>query len=278
MTLGLNDVAFLGSLQPPVPLLLDLYPNAAAAYSLRQLRVGVTNVVRVRRASDNTEADFTAAQVSDGSLATWVGAGNNGFVRTWYDQSGNSKDAVQTTTANQPRIVSSGALILEGSKPTLQFDGAGDFLDVDSTTNIVYVLSALKTSTGTSGFCIFLAPRNNLAPFSSFGGVTSAFADETYTVIAGDTNYFYTKHALQNIHNLITTDFSASSIHVNGTLRTFASIGSVSINAGFNIGARNNTASTTYAGTMQELIIYSATQSANRTAIEANINAHYAIY
>jgi hypothetical protein len=278
MFFGLNDVAFLGSLQPPAPLLLDLYPNAAAAYSLRQLRVGVTNVVRVRRASDNTEADFTAAQVSDGSLATWVGAGNNGFVRTWYDQSGNSKDAVQTTTANQPRIVSSGALILEGSKPTLQFDGAGDFLDVDSTTNIVYVLSALKTSTGTGGPNLFLAPRNATLPFAGFGGVTSSFADETYTVIAAGNNYFYTKHALQNIHNLITTDFSASSIHVNGTLRTFASIGSVSINAGFNIGARNNTASTTYAGTMQELIIYSATQSANRTAIEANINAHYAIY
>ena len=75
--------------------LLDDYPGAAAAYSLRQLRTGVTNVVRVRRDNDDAEDDFTATEVSDGTLAAWVGAGNNGFVRTWYDQSGNNYHAGQ---------------------------------------------------------------------------------------------------------------------------------------------------------------------------------------
>ena len=82
--------------------LLDQFPGAAVAYSLRNL-VGTSNpnVVRVRRSSDNTEQDFTAAQVINGTLTTFCGAGN-GFVRTWYDQSGNGYHAQQATTANQP--------------------------------------------------------------------------------------------------------------------------------------------------------------------------------
>jgi len=261
-----------------VPPLLDYYPGAAAAYSLRNLTGNNISVVRVRRDNDNAEQDFTATEVSDGTLAAWVGAGNDGFVRTWYDQSGNGRNAEQTTNANQPEIVSNGSVITEGSQPTLLFDGNGDFLDVNSTTNIVYAFSALKTSTGLSNFSILLGPRSSDLPFVAFGNATSKFNDETYTVILSSSDYFYTKQNLQNIYNLLTTDFAGSSIYANGIERTFASLGSISINAGFNIGARNNTALSTYAGALQELIIYSATQSANRAAIETNINAHYSIY
>src|SRR6056300_1068244 len=98
--------------------LLDIYPGAAAAYSLRNLqgRSGKDSaVVRVRRDNDDTEADFTATEVSDGSLAAWVGAGNDGFVRTWYDQSGNTNHAQQATSANQPQIISSGLLVTTNS-------------------------------------------------------------------------------------------------------------------------------------------------------------------
>ena len=51
---------------------LDQYTGAAAGYSLRRLSVNTTNVVRVRRSSDNAEADFTAAEVADGTLENWV--------------------------------------------------------------------------------------------------------------------------------------------------------------------------------------------------------------
>ena len=66
--------------------LLDTYTGASAAYSLRNLSSSTTNVVRVRRSSNDDEQDFTASEVSGGALATFVGAGNDGFVTTWYDQ------------------------------------------------------------------------------------------------------------------------------------------------------------------------------------------------
>ena len=54
--------------------LLDQYSDAAAAYSLRRLSAGVSKVVRVRRESDNNERDFTAKEVSNGTLQNWTNA------------------------------------------------------------------------------------------------------------------------------------------------------------------------------------------------------------
>ena len=54
--------------------LLSQYGGAAAAYSLRALGSYNNHVVRVRRASDNDEKDFTASQVSSGELVNWVNA------------------------------------------------------------------------------------------------------------------------------------------------------------------------------------------------------------
>ena len=95
--------------------LLNAFPGAAAAYSLRDLTGDrLAPVVRVRRSSDNAEKDFAAVDVADGSLVAWVGAGNDGLVPVWYDQSGNGNDAAQTAATGQPRIVRSGALIIDG--------------------------------------------------------------------------------------------------------------------------------------------------------------------
>jgi hypothetical protein len=104
--------------------LLDDYPGAAAAYSLRPLSAAwrTQPVVRVRRSNDDAEADFTAAEVADGTLAGWTGA-NDGFVVTWYDQSGNTRNATQATPANQPRIVAGGVVDVGTSgKPMLVFN------------------------------------------------------------------------------------------------------------------------------------------------------------
>lgn len=69
--------------------ILDLYPNATSAYSLRRLRSTYSGpAIRVRRSSDNTEQDiaFTpSGDLDESALLSFVGAGN-GFVTTWYDQ------------------------------------------------------------------------------------------------------------------------------------------------------------------------------------------------
>ena len=81
-------------------LLLDLYPSAAAAYSVRLLRTAYTgSAIRVRRSSDNAEQNigFTALGNLDESSLTSFCSGTDGFVTTWYDQSGNGRNATQST-------------------------------------------------------------------------------------------------------------------------------------------------------------------------------------
>jgi hypothetical protein len=142
--------------------LLDRFPSAAAAYSLRNL-VGTSNpsVVRVRRSSDNTEQDFTAAQVTDGTLTTFCGAGD-GFVRTWYDQSGNGLHLAQTTTGNQPQIVTSGALETEGSKPCITHSAVTQQLRVatsySSSFHSVFKVCRI-TSAGFNRRCLTITPE-----------------------------------------------------------------------------------------------------------------------
>ena len=117
-----------------LPLLLDYAPGAAAAYSLRSLSNSYTGpVVTVRRSTDSAERDFTADEVSDGTLAAWC-SGGDGFVKTWHDQSGEGNDASQSTAGYQPRIVDAGVLETEGGKAAVRFDGSDDALTVPSST------------------------------------------------------------------------------------------------------------------------------------------------
>ena len=99
--------------------------GAAAAYSLRTLNSAMIGqpVIRVRRSSDNEEEDINLTRngVDTVALLAFVGA-NDGFVTTWYDQSGNSRDVVQTSASRQPQIVSDGSIITSSGRHSVFFD------------------------------------------------------------------------------------------------------------------------------------------------------------
>jgi len=273
MFFGLNDVAFLGGVQPPTPLLLDLYPNAAAAYSLRQLRTGVTNVVRVRRSSNSTEADFTAAQVSDGSLAAWVGAGNNGFVRTWYDQSGNGNHAEQSTMVNQPSIVQNGSLITESALPSLDFNGDTQRLETTLTgyTESTTFCVARGRTESRNGRIFGFGQEHSVGTFGlngSWGFFRSTVNISSLTGFAWLNRTLVYLQYRQNLGSVLAGN--------GGTGLGFTHNSSVAIGA-LTIGDSGFVAECGDA-LIQELVYYQENQSTNRAAIEANINTHYAIY
>jgi hypothetical protein len=275
--------------------LLDIYTEAAAAYSLRNLagRAGKSaNVVRVRRSSDNTEQDFTAAQVTDGTLTTFCGAGN-GFVRTWYDQSGAGLDLGQTTTANQPQIINSGSLILEGSKPALSFDGTNDRLFNVGSISLPSPLSnsvfaVIKTPQGLNNTFRTVYEFANLQRVSfqlnNLAGLGFiAWADsETATVTPSQ----FITHATTRQSLSIFWNGSAANVASSYTARRNGSsqlitqgIGTSGLGriAGISLGARNDGTQPTEL-ICQEFIVYRSNQSSTASAIETNINAHYAIY
>ena len=105
----------------------QLSTPSAAAYSLRKLRAAYNSpAIRVRRSSDSTEDNigFTATgELNTAALLAFVGVGNNGFVTTWYDQSGNGRNATKSAAEIQPQIVSNGVLITENGRAYIDFTG-----------------------------------------------------------------------------------------------------------------------------------------------------------
>jgi hypothetical protein len=271
--------------------LLDLYPTAAAAYSLRRLRSAYTgSAIRVRRASDNTEQDigFSNNQLDTSSLTTFC-SGTNGFVTTWYDQSGNGRNATQTTAANQPQIVSSGSVILENGKPSVQFDGSNDYLSLNSAASVfsgnnlplsrIHVIR--PTLSQASSFFSFGNSSNNQPlkqlELNASNGYTTFYRSDT-SVIKG---YSY---GIQLINQQLLDEYNTGTISnvfrnsANQLLNTDVNIGQCTLDRATLGALVRNTVSSYYNGKIQETILYPSDQSSNRTGIETNINDFYSIY
>lgn len=95
-----------------------------------QLDTNGGNQIRVRRASDNAEADIgvnaSTHLIDSAAIATHCGA-SDGFGVTTYDRSGNARDFTNATTAEQPKIYDGATgIVLTGSLPmALCTGGAG---------------------------------------------------------------------------------------------------------------------------------------------------------
>jgi len=283
------------------PLLLDTYPGAAAAYSVRKLRTAYTgNAIRVRRSSDNAEQNigFVAGNLDTTALTTFC-SGTNGFVTTWYDQSGNGNDATQSTAANQPQIVSSGSVINVNSKPCLQFDNTiQQFLSYST---------ALWTYTGNS--TLFHTSTNRNSGSSQYGSVISQGGGAGMSAIGiqwqqfpnsttqANTDVFapggMSTSGTQSVNTqyLATFQWQNWSTHqtngntiiaINGVNQSLTSYGASP--SGLNpsplyIGSFNATGTGSFLGDIQEIVVYTSVFSqSNIDGAESNINSYYGIY
>jgi hypothetical protein len=287
-----------------ISLLLDVYPNASVAYSTRKLRTDYTgSAIRVRRSSDNTEQDIdfdSNNNLNETALTTFVGA-NNGFVVTWYDQSGNAKDATNATAANQPQIVSSGSIIKINNKPSLQFDGTNDRLTISNSTsifnfihngNLATIINVIKLSSSSDGAIC----GNNAGASANIGfsiGQDSSYSPYLFITrgVSGSAPVFsqYSQNSVGAnqylYYNEIDADNGTASLRgkfyinngtpVNNSLTNPVTSNNASHD--LQLGSIGNNAAILN-GNFQEFIIYNDLNTSNRTPISTNINNYYAIY
>lgn len=278
--------------------LLDDYPNTAAAYSLRKLRSAYTgSAIRVRRSVGSpAEKDigFVNNELDVSDLQSFC-SGTNGFVTTWYDQSGNGRNATQTTAANQPQIVSSGSVILENGKPTIQNTTTNGLkttsnVDFTSANSLNYFGVFKKTNTSTDNLILEQTTNfNNTTGAIIINNSSSTKIGVTQRVGTGGTDYADNQYNLtfnnRYLFNALMTKNVASSnfstIYANNVLlskTTPYTNTSVSFTSNIlSLFSRNGNSIGLF-GNYQEVILYPSDQSTNRNGIQTNINSFYSIY
>jgi hypothetical protein len=280
--------------------------TAAAAYSLRKVRAGYSNnAVQIRRSSDQAEVDVafdSDGKVSNSSLVTDVteesesggtqvassgattladflnpgGSGTDAFVVTWYDQSPSGNDITQTTSANQPKIAESGALLADG----VDFDGSASYLDATSALGATATIGAFivhkPDDTDENQYLI----DNRDGTGDGMRIMQRSDADGNYRFSMDSTDVNSASGSVTTNETLLTAiqSSTAATLFKNAVQQATAADDAISVTAAFRIGANRVSTGTYFDGTMKEIILFTSDQTDDRFKIESNINNYYGLY
>jgi len=259
--------------------ILDLYPSANAAYSLRLLRSGYTgSSIRVRRSSDNTELNigFFAGELDVTALLSFVGSGN-GFVTTWYDQSGNGQNATQTTAANQPSIITAGVLETQLGKPSVKFlkvngHGLTTTMVINNPFSIISVLSQDLTTLSQTRVL-------NSSSVLSAPSILAIRRSDNISVYTGATVLANFPSQVSNAPYLISLLRQTSTTNIYQNNSTVANSSTISSGwGGFEMSTPTDGTAQAFLGKISEVIIYPVNQNSVISGIHSNINSYYSIY
>lgn len=270
---GVASAAFTG--------VLDGISNVAAAYSLRKLRSAYSgSSARVRRSSDSTEQDIGFAsdgEFDSGAFSSFVGGGT-GYVKTWYDQSGNGRDVAMTTTGDQPTLASNAVggrhALLATNSPSATISLKGTWsLSADNRT---FIAAVSPTTTSQQNAMLFDSASGNRVTLiiSSDPGRWGI-----YTESPEYTNYAISAFsATAQIASFVLDSTNGASIRVNGSALTLSTttiqqeqIGSPSL---FN----RYSGSAPYRGYCAEFIILNGViSSTNHNTIGSNMATRYGL-
>jgi len=248
--------------------LLDTYGSAAAAYSVRRLSSSYTGAcMRVREDGTNTETDIgfnSAGHVDVLAIRDHCGS-NSGFIRYWYDQSGNAVDAGQATETSQPQIYNGTTVFSQNGKPRIEFASGKKLLMTYSTGGTSAVFYSVQANPTTS--CIpFLASGTFPAPYLQ-RWIDNDTATVVYRNVGTPSTYadgtLLSSPTLDDIYEAIAANNQA-------LLLTFCDTSTMN-GLSFEINHAGATS-------MQEFVTWDSGQQSNRTGIETNVNGYFKIF
>lgn len=275
MSLNIGILESSRSIAPSITYLLDSYPGAYVAYSLRKLRNAYSgSAIQVRRSSDNTTQDIgfdSSGNLNTTSLTSFVGS-SSGYISIWYDQSGNGYNLTQGTNANQPRIVNAGTIEVGNSLPTIRFIRANSTILKNTTFTI---------STSTNRYISSIQKVNTFNDFGVFwANDTRGFVTPTLQLGSRATPaiYIYDGGLLPTYTIFNRTDLFLNTL--NNTVAYLSSQHKISVTSSqpFNGLSIGSSLTTDYLdGFVSEFILYNSSQSANINNIENNVSTYFAI-
>lgn len=269
--------------------LLEEFPGAYAAYSLRQLSSSHTLSIRVRR-DDNNEQDigFAGGRLDTLAISNFCGA-SAGYVASLYDASPNGFDMSASTPSTQPKIYEGSAgLVVQNNNPAIQFDGVDDVL-TNSNLNISRISMFAVAEKQDSGSLLLLmnpAAPNQALHEIAYTSVFSNYQDLSFyrpgSSLSGGSSLGSAtgaQHLLSYFHDGAGSTLDSYQVAENENTLSLSTSGPFGYIAEISsIGARSIQGILYYPGKVQEIVIYNNDQSLNRGAIESNINTFYSIF
>ena len=244
---------------------LDQVPTCKLAVGLRLLKTTYSGAaIRLRRNSDNVEADFgfSGTDLDTPAISSWL-AGSTAYCVTLYDQSGNGNDMVSSNASNQPLYVENG---LNG-KPILRFSSSQTIKNATNFTPPYTVVYAAK-QTGPSRGRVLDGTNNNWLLGWWGGSKTQGHYDGWVSqpggIPADSNSYVYSA----------TGDGTVSAIFENGINTTITPNGG---NSGPN-GLRINEREPSDVDVADIFVFDSVLSNLNREAIEKSAASYYGIY
>jgi len=256
----------------------NIASGSEIAYSLRYISTSYSgDVILARRGGDNVEEGFTPTEISDGTLTSWTSEGSgdgNGFVKTWYDQSGNGNNA---TGSNQPRIVSGGVLETTNSLPSMDVSGSSEFLILDTTLDHTSGYTSFHVEDyGGTGYGVTLATGSSI-PY------TPLFISADIYIANGD-YYFQDLTPSTTSGQMVISGFcpadgvtTGQDVRINGTAQTMSANNFTNSTSQFQYLFRRGSNYTDSPG-VQEFIFFNGDQTSKFSDIETDINDYYSIY
>ena len=271
---------------------LDTYSGSTLAFSFRQLSGSATNCIEVTNDGGTAlDIGFVSGYLDTAAIATHCTTGS-GRISKWYDQSGNNRNATQTSTSQMPLIYQSGSMLNVNGKAAAKFDG-GDRLVTPAAavhTGSFYGTSVVKTGTSIANANIlnqddpYTPTRIRIAQYlrtgSANGGTArvvvfntsvSNFADNTASISTSTQMQISSYATSSNTIEAFVNSSSNGSSSYTGTLKT----GSHEVAIGSNV--HGSTPGAYLTGDLQEVILWDGDQSSNRSAIETAIDTYYSI-
>lgn len=266
---ALNNYYGVGRLNYDLP--LDTYTDVEVAYSVRKLRTAYTgSCMAVYNGTSSVDIGFNEFNELDvPAIKTHCGT-HNGYVSTWYDQSGNANNATQTDWTKMPQIYDGSFVLMHNKKPVVT--------TVDNPSGSRMEFSPVLNLTSSHNFIAAQKP-----PFGQYGAIFAygAYANEN------DSHY----GAAGNGGGARV----GTGLHINGTANsatqknTFSSAIGSTMNLISSVQDYSRTSGKHFLGTdqtprkyvmfnTQEVIIFSSDKTSDRVAIETNMNNYYNLF
>lgn len=264
---------------------VELFVTSALTSVTTGFQVRLTNgTIQTYLGTAGSGCYIWGAQISGGSsvvpyFKTTTVRAADAFVRRWYDQSGNSNNATQDAVLNQAAIFTNGFPNLNAitNKTTTTWTSDRYDLSPGINPNTKYLSVGVVNRTSNAGGIAQLGVASSIGGLNGqeplyWSPTTGAIRSDMPTIVTHGTNTStgnFIMTSEKNASNLRTAYLNGSALAV-----TFTEAPGAGNNMAIWGFPNSNPTTCQY----QEYIYWNSEQSANRVAIETNINTYWTIY